>query len=76
MANLRATRSMLLAKTDAVVARHRDEKDMGGATTLTDAQFAALLKERQRLRDITEDAAALKDPWKTHLGLLEQLRGK
>jgi hypothetical protein len=72
MANLRATRNMHLDKTDALVARHRDEKDAGTATTLSDADFKALLAKRQSLRDITKTRKA--DPWAAHLELLNGLR--
>lgn len=73
VANLRATRAMRLAQLDVVTMRHRDQKDAGAKTTLTDAQFADHLKEKQRLRDITKDAAAAKDPWAAHLAILATL---
>lgn len=40
-----------LVATDGVITRHRDERDMGRSTTLTDEQFAGLLGYRQALRD-------------------------
>jgi hypothetical protein len=64
---------MSLLQLDAVTMRHRDQKDAGDKTTLTDAQFAAHLKEKQRLRDITKDPAAVKDPWAVHLSILATL---
>jgi hypothetical protein len=45
-----------LSSSDPLVARHRDERDMGD-TTLTTAQFSALLDYRQALREWPTDKA-------------------
>lgn len=50
----RAQRDETLAGTDWLVARHRDEVDAGGKTTLTADQFKALLAYRQALRDLPD----------------------
>jgi hypothetical protein len=47
----RTWRDGLLAKTDGIVARQRDELDGGGATTLTTEQYAELQVYRRELRD-------------------------
>jgi hypothetical protein len=44
-------RNRLLAETDWIVTRHRDEKDEGGGTTLTVKQFKAVLAYRKALRN-------------------------
>jgi len=67
MANLRATRNNKLTETDAAVARHRDERDSGTATTLASIEFVQLLKDRQALRDLPSNS---KDPWADHMALL------
>lgn len=41
----------LLAKTDTMVTRHRDEQDAGRATTLTSAQYQQMQAYRLDLRD-------------------------
>lgn len=46
-----ARRNALLAETDWLVTRHRDEKDEGSGTTLTAKQFKELLRYRKALRD-------------------------
>jgi hypothetical protein len=46
-------RDQHLQSTDGIVARHRDEVEDGGATTLTNEQFRALQSWRRALRDIT-----------------------
>lgn len=46
----RVWRDGRLAASDGVVARHRDEAEVGGATTLTPAQYAELQAYRQALR--------------------------
>jgi hypothetical protein len=46
-----------LAGNEWLVARHRDEQDMGDATTLAAEQFAALLVYRKQLRDWPEGSA-------------------
>lgn len=71
MANLRATRNMHLSKTDTLVARHRDQTEAGGKTTLSADDFAALQTRRQGLRDIT--TTRKRDPWAAHLELLAEL---
>lgn len=47
----RVWRNSELQSTEWLVARHRDEQDIGSGTTLTTAQFAELLGYRQALRD-------------------------
>ena len=47
----KARRNQLLADTDWLVTRHRDEKDEGSGTTLTAKQFKELLRYRKALRD-------------------------
>ncbi|HEY2010519.1 MAG TPA: hypothetical protein VGH23_16135 [Rhizomicrobium sp.] len=71
LANLRETRNRLLSKTDTLVNRHRDERDLGEKTTLSDADFSALLARRQELRDLPSKS---QDPWSDHMALLGQLR--
>lgn len=51
-AGLKEVRDSLIARTDWLVQRHRDEIDMQRATTLTPAAFAELLQYRQSLRDL------------------------
>jgi hypothetical protein len=46
-----------LASNEWLVARHRDELDMGEVTTLLGEQFASLLVYRKRLRDWPEGSA-------------------
>ena len=53
----RAWRDSELLASDRMIARHRDERDMGGAVTLTAEQFAELLAYRQALRDWPEARA-------------------
>lgn len=48
----RSKRSGLINGSEWLMARHRDEIDRGVATTLTAAQFTALLDYRQVLRDL------------------------
>src|SRR5471032_535559 len=48
--NERAWRDQALASTDGMVARHRDEVEGGGNTTLTAKQYTALQAYRQSLR--------------------------
>ncbi|MCO7563921.1 phage tail assembly chaperone [Pseudomonas sp. S 311-6] len=47
----RRWRDEQLAATDGVVTRHRDERDIGGQTTLSSGQFSELLEYRQDLRN-------------------------
>lgn len=49
---VRSTRDSALSSTDWLVARHRDEADAGGDTTLTANHFKALLAYRQALREL------------------------
>lgn len=56
-ANMRVVRNRELADTDGVVNRHRDEKDLGVATTITDKDFKDVLGYRQSLRDLPETIA-------------------
>lgn len=51
-AQMRGARDAALAATDWLVTRHQEEKAIGDGTTLTAAEFTALLKYRQTLRDI------------------------
>lgn len=44
-------RDMVISTTEWIVARHRDEVDMGQETMITAEQFSELLKYRQALRD-------------------------
>ncbi|MGR3966134.1 phage tail protein [Pseudomonas sp. 910_23] len=46
----RKWRDAAMDQTDWLVARHRDERDIGGMTTLEDQQFSQLLAYRQELR--------------------------
>ncbi|WP_433770906.1 phage tail assembly chaperone [Pseudomonas putida] len=50
----RAWRDALLAATDGVVSRHRDEFEEGGETTLAAEQYAALQAFRRALRNWPE----------------------
>ncbi|MGU9822001.1 hypothetical protein [Pseudomonas sp. LF090] len=50
-ANERAWRDAQLSPTDAIVSRHRDEQESGGATSLTPAQYTALQVYRRQLRE-------------------------
>jgi hypothetical protein len=52
---LRDQRDILLAKTDGLVARHRDEKEEKAKTTLSATQFADLQSYRKELRNITNE---------------------
>lgn len=47
----RARRDELLDADQWKILRHRDQLDAGGVTTLTDAEYKALLSYRQALRD-------------------------
>lgn len=53
----RAWRDDELVSSDTLVARHRDERDMGFDTTLTAAQFTELMQYRQRLREWPESGS-------------------
>ncbi|MGB5957706.1 phage tail assembly chaperone [Pseudomonas sp.] len=50
-ASERSWRDAQLVAADPLVTRHRDERDVGGATTLTGNQYSELLSYRQGLRD-------------------------
>ncbi|SES99013.1 Phage tail assembly chaperone protein [Burkholderia cepacia] len=50
----RMQRDAALTATDWLVARHQDELVIGEGTTLTAAQYAAVIKYRQALRDISD----------------------
>lgn len=52
----RAWRDSLLASTDGVVTRHRDEADAGIATTLTGERYAEIQDYRRMLRDWPQGA--------------------
>ncbi|KVO49974.1 phage tail assembly chaperone [Burkholderia stagnalis] len=52
-ASMRAKRDSAMDATDWLVSRHQDEKLIGSGTTITSAQFSALIKYRQALRDIS-----------------------
>ncbi|WP_347929111.1 phage tail assembly chaperone [Pseudomonas helvetica] len=59
--NERAWRDSELFQTDGLVARHRDELETGGATTLSAAEYEALQTYRRNLRNwpVTEKFPAL-----------------
>lgn len=50
----RVERDRLLTQTDGLVARHRDEMELGGPTTLTPDVYRALQGWRAALRNITQ----------------------
>ncbi|MBR8125126.1 phage tail assembly chaperone [Burkholderia multivorans] len=50
----RAARDAALTSTDWLVDRHQDEQLLGDGTTLTAEQFAALLRYRQSLREVSD----------------------
>lgn len=51
----RAWRDQQLSQTDGVVARHRDEQEVGIATTLTPTQYTELQVYRRALRNWPEE---------------------
>lgn len=55
MADLRAERNIKLTETDPIIARHRDEVERGGKTTLTAGQYTDLQTYRQELRDLPDN---------------------
>ncbi|WP_274426733.1 phage tail assembly chaperone [Chelativorans sp. YIM 93263] len=59
LSSLRVERDRRLRETDEPIIRHRDQKEMGVATTITDAQYQELMVYRQALRDLPE---ATEDP--------------
>jgi hypothetical protein len=52
---IRAERNAILAKCDMLTTRHRDQKDIGLTTTLTDAQYSDVLTYKQALRDMVDN---------------------
>ncbi len=52
--SLRQRRGAMLARTDGLVARDRDERQMGHTPTLSDEQLQQLMRYRQQLRDLTQ----------------------
>lgn len=57
-ATFRVHRDGLLAKSDFVVTRHQEQKELQEQTTLTDGEYMAWLSYRQKLRnlpDVVED---------------------
>lgn len=53
-AQVRFERDALVAGSDWIMSRHVDELALGGAVTLTAAQYQAWLQYRQALRDMTK----------------------
>lgn len=49
---VRARRTQLLGETDWLCRRHRDQADYGTPTSLSEAQYNAVLAYRQSLRDL------------------------
>jgi hypothetical protein len=52
----RVWRNAEVASTEWLVARHRDEQDLGGTPTLTSEQFSELLAYREALRNWPQTA--------------------
>lgn len=50
--DFRSGRNKRLEQSDWVVLRHRDEKDLGLATTISDAEYLTWLTYRKQLRDL------------------------
>lgn len=48
---MRDKRDVALIKSDWVVARHKEQKEIGQATTISEAEYLAWLTYRQELRD-------------------------
>lgn len=46
---------MLLIDTDAIVARHRDEVELGGETKISEQEYQRLLLYRKYLRDLSRE---------------------
>ena len=59
---LRSGRDKLLIECEWMVVRHRDQKDAGTDTTLTDVEYTALLSYRQALRDWPSTEMDLYEP--------------
>ncbi|KWK27741.1 phage tail protein [Burkholderia stagnalis] len=53
-ASIRGKRDSAMSATDWLVSRHQDEKLIANGTTLTAAQFSALIKYRQELRNLSD----------------------
>lgn len=53
---VREKRDSLIADSDWIVNRHRDQIGAGVPTSLTDAQYQSWLSYRQQLRDISKQA--------------------
>ena len=54
---LRAARDLRLAAATAILDRHRNQRDFGLATTLTDAEATAWATYAQALRDLPEETS-------------------
>jgi len=61
-ATVKVQRDALLAQSDWIVSRHRDQRDSGVPTSLTNDQYVGWLTYRQALRDIT-----LQDGWPSNV---------
>lgn len=57
----RSKRDALLAETDWIAIRHRDEVDSGIDTTLSSEQYSSLQSYRRDLRDITAQSGFPKE---------------
>lgn len=53
--NLRNQRDGLIKESNWIIERHRDQKELGVPTTITDGQYLAWLHYRQELRDLPEN---------------------
>jgi hypothetical protein len=72
MARIVAARDAQLTAIDWQVLRHRDQLAAGETTSMTDADYQALLAHRQHLRDIPqdiEDGETTLDEAETELGI-------
>jgi len=54
---MRAYRDHALIQSEWVVQRHRDQKELGVATSISDAEYMAWLTYRQELRDFPSTVA-------------------
>lgn len=54
---IRRNRNELLEQSDWIVQRHRDEKELGITTTISDGAYIVWMNWRQQLRDITESVS-------------------
>lgn len=66
IAAVRAKRDRLLLNTDWIVARHIEQTTIGLSTTITEEQYIALLKYRQKLRDIPSKINLKNPSWPTN----------